>query len=199
MMNARITITNLLLWGCESWDTKESQINKLRVAYDKWMRRMINVTLKNLKDTHTKMSEIRKLFDNIESLDQIYLKRRLAWFEKNSMMKQDDQGTRLPRKFLKTCCTTNQCKKRGTGNMSIRESYHNDLKKLNIEQFETRHVKRKTRAASLEEERISKLVNAGDLNYLIQLGNSRKYHEMVEYCLELKRGSFKSCTKIKRR
>ena len=115
------------------------------------------------------------------------------------MMKQDDQGTRLPRKFLKTCCTTNQCKKRGTGNMSIRESYHNDLKKLNIEQFETRHVQRKTRATSLEEERISKLVNAGDLNYLIQLGNSPDYHEMVEYCLELKRGSFKSCKKSKRR
>ena len=48
-----------------------------------------------------------------------------------------------------------------------------------------------------EEERItcSKLVNAGDLNYLIQMGNSPKYHEMVEYCL----GSFKSCKKIKRR
>ena len=56
---------------------------------------MSNVTLKNLKDTHTKLSEIRKLFDDIESLDQIYLKRRLAWFE--TMMKQDDQGTRLPR------------------------------------------------------------------------------------------------------
>ena len=84
--------------------------------------------------------------------------------------------------------------------MSIRESYHKDLKKLNIEQFETRHVKQKTRATSLEEERqrISKLVNAGDLNYLIQLGNSPDYHEMVEYCLELKRGSFKSCKKIKR-
>jgi len=53
------TVTNLLLWGCRSWATKETQINK------------------------TKMSEIRKLFDNIESLDQIYLKRRLAWFEKN--------------------------------------------------------------------------------------------------------------------
>ena len=79
--------------------------------------------------------------------------------------------------------------------MPIRESYHNDLKKLNIEQFETRHVKRKTRATSLEEERIRKLVNAGDLNYLIQLGNSPDYHEMVEYCL----GSFKSCKKIKRR
>ena len=76
------TVTNLLLWGCESWATKESQINKLRVVYDKWIRRMSNVTLKNLKDTHTKMSEIRKLFDDIESLDQIYLKRRLAWFEK---------------------------------------------------------------------------------------------------------------------
>merc|ERR1712127_1049989 len=93
----------------------------------------------------------------------------------------DDQGTRLPRKFLKTCCITNQCKK------------------LNIEQFGTRYIRRKTRATSLEEERIKKLVNAGDLNYLIQLGNSPDYHEMVEYCLELKRGSFKSCKKSKRR
>ena len=39
---------------------------------------MSNVTLKNLGDTHIKMSEIRKLFDNTESLDQIYLKIRLA-------------------------------------------------------------------------------------------------------------------------
>ena len=92
---------------------KETQINKLRVVYDIWISRMSNVTLKNLKDTHTKMSEIRKLFDNIESLDQINLKRQLAWFEKNSMMKQDDKGPRLPRRFLKTCCTTNQCKKQG--------------------------------------------------------------------------------------
>ena len=81
----------------------------------------------------------------------------------------------------------------------MRESYHNEFKKSNIEQFETIYVKRKIRATSLEEERISKLVNAGDLNYLIQLGNSPDYHEMVEYCLELKRGSFKSCKKIKRR
>ena len=65
--------------------------------------------------------------------------------------------------------------------MSIRESYHNDFKKLNIEQFGTRYIRRKTRATSLEEERIRKLVNAGDLNYLIQLGNSHDYHEMVEY------------------
>ena len=39
------------------------------------------------------MSEIRRLFDDIESLDQIYLKRRLVWFEKVSIMKQPDQGT----------------------------------------------------------------------------------------------------------
>ena len=108
------TVTNLLLWGCESWATKQSQINKLRVVYDKWIRKMSNVTLKN------------------------------------------------------------------------------------FEQFGTRYIRRKTRATSLEE-RISKLVNAGDLNYLIQLGNSPDYHEMVEYCLELKRGSFKSCKKSKRR
>ena len=37
---------------------------------------------RKLKDIHTEMSEIRKLFDNVESLEQIYLKRRLAWFEK---------------------------------------------------------------------------------------------------------------------
>ena len=72
--------------------------------------------------------------------------------------------------------------------MSIRESYHNDLKKLNIEQLETRHVKRKTRAT----------INAEHLNNMIQLENSPDYHEMVEYCLALKRGSFKSCKKIKR-
>ena len=83
--------------------------------------------------------------------------------------------------------------------MPIRESYHYDFKKMNIDQFETRNVKRKTRATFLEEEKISKLVNAGDLNYLMQLANSPEHHEMVEYCLELKCGSFKSCKKIKRR
>ena len=82
--------------------------------------------------------------------------------------------------------------------MSIRESYHKDLK-MNIDKSEIRKVKHKTRIAFLEKEKISKLVNAGDLNYSIQLGNSPKYHEMVEYCLELKCGSFKSYKKIKRR
>ena len=53
-------------------------------------------------------------------------------------MKQTDQGTRLPRKFLKTCCTTNQGKKHGTGNISTRESYHNDFKKMNIDKFKTK-------------------------------------------------------------
>ena len=116
-------------------------------------------------------------------------KEKTSMVRKISTMKQTDQGTRLPRKFLKTWYTINQCKKRGTWNISIRESYHNDFKKINIDKFETRKVKRKTRATFLEEEKISKLVNAGDLNYLIQLGNSPEYHEMVEYCLELKRGS----------
>ena len=165
---------NLLPWGYESWaPTKESQINKLRLAYNKWIERKSNVTLKNLKDNHTKMSEIRKLFDSVESLEQIYLKRRLAWFEKISTTKQTDQGTRLPRKFLKTWYATNQCKKHGTGNMSIRESYHKDFKNMIIDKFETRKVKRKSRTTTfLEEEKTSKLVNAEDLNYLIQLGNS---------------------------
>ena len=75
------------------------------------------------------------------------------------MMKQDDLGTTLPRKFLKTWCATNQCKKRGTGTMSIRESYHNDFNKVNIDQFETRKVKRKTRATFLEEEKTVKSAN----------------------------------------
>ena len=83
------------------------------------------------------------------------------------MMKQDDLGTTLPRKFLKTWCATNQCKKRGTGTMSIRESYHNDFNKVNIDQFETRKVKRNTRPAFLEKTKISKLVNIVDLIYLI--------------------------------
>ena len=83
-------------------------------------------------------------------------------------MKPTDQGIRLPRKLLiKIWCITNQYKKRGTGHISIREFYHNDFKKMNIDQFETRKVKRKTRATFIEEETINELVNAGDLNYLI--------------------------------
>ena len=74
-----VTVTNLLLRGCEIWATKESQINKLRVVYDKWIRRMMNATWKNMNETQLKkMSGIRKRFDNIESLDQIYLKRQLT-------------------------------------------------------------------------------------------------------------------------
>ena len=109
-------------------------------------------------------------------------------------MKQTDQGTRLPRKFLKIWCATNQRKKHGTGNMSIRQFYHNDFKKMNIYKFVTRKVKRKTRTTFLEEEKISKLVNAGDLNYLILLGNIRWQNIALSL---IKRGSFKSCKKIK--
>jgi len=51
------TVTNLLLWGCRSWATKETQINKLRVVYDKWIRRMSNKSVrhshKNERDPET--------------------------------------------------------------------------------------------------------------------------------------------------
>ena len=53
-------------------------MNKLRVAHDIWITRVAKVALKNLKDAQSKMSEIWKLFDDIESLEQMYLKRRLA-------------------------------------------------------------------------------------------------------------------------
>ena len=57
----------------------------------------------------------------------------------------------------------------------MRESYHNEFKKSNIEQFETIYVKRKIRATSLEEERISKLVNAYSDKHASTLSDNRKY------------------------
>ena len=64
--------------------------------------------------------------------------------------------------------------------MSIREYYHNDFKHMNIDPFETRKKTARLGATFVEEEKTSTFLNARDLNYLIQLGSSPKFHEIVE-------------------
>ena len=57
---------------------------------------------------------------------------------------------------------------------------------MNIDKFETRKIKRKTRITFPEEEKISKLVNAGDLNYLLILSNSLAVERGMPKCFAFK-------------
>ena len=59
-------------------------------------------------------------------------KTKAGMVRKISIMESTDKETSLPRKLLKSWCMANQCKIRGAGNMTIRKSYHNDFKNMNI-------------------------------------------------------------------
>lgn len=73
------------------------------------------------------MIDVRKLFDNRINRTNVS-EAKTSMGRKISIMKPTDQENGLPRKLLETCCMTNQCKKRGGENMSMKESYHNVLK-----------------------------------------------------------------------
>ena len=183
------TVVNQLLWGCESWATKERNLQNMRCFYDECIRTMNHTTCLKLHETRKTMAQLRKEFDNIESLHQIYYKRRLAWFEKIAVMKSHNaEETRNPRKFLKCWCDKNDTlifKGLGRESTTITRSYLHDLKSLNpIPKEITKFLPNRNDPFA-----------CGNLNFLIKLARDPDFNITVENRLELKEDSFKSCKK----
>ena len=56
---------NLLLWGCGSWALKESLVKSTDVFLHSSIRRILRITMLDMKNEHTKSETIRKTFFNI--------------------------------------------------------------------------------------------------------------------------------------
>ena len=53
---------NLLLWGCESWALRTSLLKKLEVFLHRSIRRILGVSMAEVKDQHITNETVRKLF-----------------------------------------------------------------------------------------------------------------------------------------
>ena len=89
-------VVNLLLWGCESWALKEEDRRKLEVCHHRCLRRMLNITIYEVKDKKISNKEVRKKLNNCHTLSQMIELRRARWLEKISHM----NDTRAPRKLI---------------------------------------------------------------------------------------------------
>ena len=56
---------NLLLWGCESWALKKTSYNDLNVFIHQSIRRVIGISMMQVKDERISNEKLRKMFYNI--------------------------------------------------------------------------------------------------------------------------------------
>ena len=114
---------NLLLWGCECWAMKESDICKLKWFHRRCLRSILGI---NMLDTQheriTNEDVINQL--NSTSLDSIINLRRSKWVHKIANMNQN----RIPRKLIGSWINKKRSNHRPY--KTTRESYVNTLKTL---------------------------------------------------------------------
>jgi hypothetical protein len=89
-------VVNLLLWGCESWALKEEDCRKLEVCHHRCLRRMLKITIYQVKEEKISNKEVRKKLNNCYTISQMIELRRARWLEKISHM----NDKRAPRKLI---------------------------------------------------------------------------------------------------
>ena len=54
------TVIDVLLWGCESWALTEELQRKLEVCHNKFLRKMVSITIYDIKDNHISNKQVRE-------------------------------------------------------------------------------------------------------------------------------------------
>ena len=62
---------NLLLWGCKSWALKEANLDKLDAFLHKSIRRILKISMTEVKEKKIKNRKVRKIFYNIPDIRSI--------------------------------------------------------------------------------------------------------------------------------
>ena len=75
------TVTNILLWGCESWALTEELRRKLEVCHHRFLRKMIGITIYDVKDHHISNKQVREELNNCYTFHQSLELRRARWLE----------------------------------------------------------------------------------------------------------------------
>ena len=84
------TVINILLWGCESWALTEELQRKLEVCHHRFLRKMVGITIYDVKDNHISNEQVREELTCYKIHQSLEL-RKARWLEKLAHM-NDNQG-----------------------------------------------------------------------------------------------------------
>jgi hypothetical protein len=88
------TVINILLWGCESWALTEELRRKIEVCHHRFLRKMIGITIYDVKDHHISNFQVREELNNCYTFHQSLELRRARWLEKLALMSCKRGGPR---------------------------------------------------------------------------------------------------------
>ena len=74
------------MWGCESWALTAELERKLKVCHNRFLRKMVGITIYDVKDHHISMDLVREELGNCYEIKQSMELRRARWLEKLSTM-----------------------------------------------------------------------------------------------------------------
>ena len=99
---------NLLLWGCESWSLRKSLLMKLEVFLTRNIRRILKISMFQVKKERITNDQVRKRFYDIPCVENMIAARLLSFIGKAV---RDPCPLRPAKLMLTTCCNNNR--KRG--------------------------------------------------------------------------------------
>jgi len=79
------TVINILLWGYESWALTEELRQKQEVCHSRFLRKMVRITIYEVKDHHISNEQVREELKNCYTFHQSLKLRRVRWLEKSLM------------------------------------------------------------------------------------------------------------------
>jgi hypothetical protein len=89
---------NALLWGCETWNLRRRNLDRLKSFHHGAIRRILGIRWDQVREKHIKNKEVRGLLCNIPNVDAFIMKRTAPYLGKISRLNSDS----LPKKFLAT-------------------------------------------------------------------------------------------------
>ena len=138
------TVINILLWGCESWALTEELRRKLEVCHHRFLRKMVGITIYDVKDNHISNKQVREELTCYKIHQSLEL-RRARWLEKLAHM-NDKRG---PKNALRSWIY-NEPRKQGGQQQHIRtslsitltDSLHFESDKMNDWMLEAKEPKK---------------------------------------------------------
>ncbi len=91
---------NLLLWGCETWLLRQTLLNKLEVFMHRSIRRILDITMTQVKDNRIWNNKVRYIFYDIPTVKNVITARQLDFIGKLIQGPPDQ----LARNMLTACC-----------------------------------------------------------------------------------------------
>ena len=73
---------NLLLWGCETWSMRQTLLNKLEIFMHRSIRRILDISMSQVKDERIRNENIRKIFYDIPIVENMIAARQLDFIGK---------------------------------------------------------------------------------------------------------------------